>query len=313
MSAVLWVLVSLAVLYLLACLVTAILACRRFPPRRNPMHALTNATDTLLGPYRDVIDAGRDWLLKHPPVPMEMTSYDGLKLRARFYGNPDARGILVACHGYRSSGARDFAPAMGFYHDHGFSILLIDERAAGESEGKYITFGVRESRDIRDWCRLMQERFPDKRVLLAGISMGASAVLMTADDLPENVAAILADCGYDSPWEELRDVARIHVSPAAQILLPGIDLFCRLIAGFGLRERSASDSLSRCRLPVFFIHGEADGLVPFAHSLKNRAACAGPSYLFSVPGADHGISYLIDPDGYRKSVSAFLEDVFAVK
>lgn len=313
MSAVLWVLVSLAVLYLLACLVTAILACRRFPPKRNPMHALTHATDTLLGPYRDVIDAGRDWLLNHPHIPMEMTSYDGLKLRAQFYENPDARGILVACHGYRSSAVRDFASAMSFYHDHGLSILLIDERAAGESEGKYITFGVRESRDIRDWCRLMQERFPDKRVLLVGISMGASAVLMTADDLPDNVAAILADCGYDSPWDELRDVARKHVSPAAQILLPGIDLFCRLIAGFGLKERSASDSLSRCGLPVFFVHGEADNLVPFANSLKNRAACAGPSYLFSVPGADHGISYLIDPDGYHRAVNKFLEDVFAVK
>lgn len=311
MSVVLWILAGLAVLYLLACLITTILACRRFPHRRNPMHALTNATDTLLAPYRDVIDAGRDWLLHHPHIPMEMTSYDGLKLRAQFYGNPDARAILVACHGYRSSGVRDFASAMSFYHDHGFSILLIDERATGESEGKYITFGVRESRDIRDWCRLMQERFPDTRVLLAGISMGASAVLMAADDLPENVAAILADCGYDSPWEELRDVARLHVSPAAQLLLPGIDLFCRLLAGFGLRERSASDSLSRCRLPVFFVHGEADGLVPYANSLKNRAACSGPSCLFSVPGADHGISYLIDPDGYHKAVNAFLQNVFA--
>ncbi len=311
MSVIIGTLAGLAVLYLTACLVTTILACRRFPPKHNPMHSLTNATDTLLGPYRDVIDAGRSWLLTRPHVPMEMTSYDGLKLRAQFYENPDGHAILVACHGYRSSGVRDFASAMSFYHDHGLSILLIDERAAGESEGKYITFGVRESRDVRDWCRLMQERFPRQRVLLAGISMGASAVLMAADDLPENVAALLADCGYDSPWEELRDVARMHICPAAVVLLPGIDLFCRLIAGFGLRERSASDALSRCGLPVFFVHGEADGLVPPAHTLQNRAACAGPSYLFTVPGADHGISYLLDPDGYHAAVDEFLENIFA--
>ena len=304
MVAVLWCAVLLAILYLLVCFLIAELACRRFS--RDPMKGLTHATDKLLAPYQGMIDAGRTWLLTHPHTRVEMTSFDGLKLSARLYENPNARGILVACHGYRSDGIRDFASAMSFYHDHGLSILLIDQRAAGESEGRFITFGVRESVDVRDWCALMGRMFPDRPVLLAGISMGASAVLIAADGLPDNVTALLADCGYDSPWEEFRYVARHYMHPAAQALLPGVDLFCRLICGFGLKERSASDSLSRCGLPVFFVHGEADELVPFENSPKNRAACAGPTKLFSVPGADHGISYLVDPDGYHRAVDAFL-------
>lgn len=307
MSVVLWIAAGLAVLYLLVSFLIAELACRRFAGAWNPMKGLTHATNQLLAPYADIIADGRDWLLTHPRVPVEMTSFDGLRLRANFYENPRAKAVLVACHGYRSDGVRDFASAMRFYHDHDMSILLIDQRACGGSEGKFITFGVRESVDVRDWCRLMQARQPGLPVLLAGISMGAAAVLMTADDLPENVAALLADCGYDSPWDELADVARRHIFPAAAALLPGVDLFCRLVCGFGLRERSAADSLSRCRRPVFFVHGEADGLVPYANSPKNRAACAGPSVLFSVPGADHGISYLVDRNGYHRAVDEFLK------
>ena len=311
MAVILWIVLLLAVLYLLISFILAELACRRFPGAWNPMKGLTHATSRLLAPYADLIDKGRDWLQTHPHTPVEMTSYDGLKLRANFYEHPAPKAILVACHGYRSNGVRDFASAMRYYHEHDMSILLIDQRACGESEGTFITFGVRESRDARDWCRLMQERYPDLPVLLAGISMGAAAVLMTADDLPESVTALLADCGYDSPWDELVSVAR-RVSPAATILLPGVDLFCRLVCGFGLRERSAADSLSRCRRPVFFVHGEADNLVPYENSPKNQAACAGPSVLFSVPGADHGISYLVDRTGYCRAVDDFLSTyVFA--
>ncbi len=306
MAVVLWIVGVLVVLYCILSCVIAVLACRRFSGAWNPMKGLTHATEKLLAPYMDIIGAGRDWLKTHPHTPVEIMSYDGLRLRAALYENPDAKAVLVACHGYRSNGIRDFASAMRFYHDHGMTILLIDQRASGQSEGKYTTFGVRERLDIRDWCAAAADRFPRLPILLAGISMGASSVLMAADDLPENVAAVLADCGYTSPWDEFAFIARRYMTPAGVILLPGVDLFCRLLAGFGLRECSAEDTLRRCRLPVFFVHGEADGLVPYEFSPRNMAACAGPTTLFSVPGADHGMSYLIDPAGYHRAVTEFL-------
>lgn len=306
MSVILWIVLLPAALYLLAGCVIAVLACRRFAGAWNPMKGLTHATEELLAPYGEIIREGREWLINYPHVPVEMTSFDGLTLRASLYEHPEPKAVLVACHGYRSDGVRDFASAMHFYHSYGMSILLIDQRAAGKSEGRYITFGVRESVDVRDWCRLMQERFPELPILPAGISMGASAVLMTADDLPSHVPALLADCGFDSPREEFRFVARRYMKPLGPLLVPGVDLFCRLLAGFGLGERSASDALSRCTLPVLFVHGEADGLVPYEDTPRNAAACAGPSEVFSVPGAEHGISYLVDREGYHKAVDGFL-------
>lgn len=306
MTILFWLVVIAGALYLLAGLGIFLLACRRFPADHDPMRRLTHATDKILAPYDDVMQAGRQWLEAHPSVPVEMTSFDGLTLRGELYEHPQAKALLIACHGYRSNGVRDFASACRFYYDYGISILLIDQRAAGRSGGKYITFGVRESVDVRDWCSLMAERFPGLPIVLAGISMGASSVLMAADDLPENVAALLADCGYTSPWEEFSHVARHYMGRAALALLPGVDVWCRLLGGFGLKERSAPRALEKNTRPVLFIHGQADELVPYEHSLKNRDACRGTAELFSVPGADHGMSYLVDPEGYHETAERFL-------
>jgi len=307
MVAVLWIVGGLAALYLLIGLVFFELTFRRFRSQSNPMKNITNATDRLLAPYRDLIDEGTEWLVTHPAEDVEITSRDGLRLRGRLYENPDTRAVLVACHGYRSNGMRDFASACRYYGEHGMSILLIDERACGRSEGKYITFGVLECDDARDWCAFAEKRFPGVPLVLAGISMGGAAVLMTADELPDSVAAILADCGFSSAWDELRWAARRYIGRAAEIFVPCVGLWAWALADFGLRDRDARTALAKTDKPVFFVHGEADGLVPCSCSIENRAACAGPSELLTVPGADHGMSYLVDHDGYCAAVDAFLK------
>lgn len=302
------VLGALALLYLLASLITFVLVFRRFSGRFNPTKSLTNATDDLLAPYRELMDAGMGWLKTHSSEEAEIISRDGLKLRGRLYLHPKARAILVACHGYRSNGVRDFASACRYYGEHDMSILLIDQRACGRSEGRYITFGVKESEDARLWCEYAQTRFPSLPILLAGISMGGASVLMTADDLPANVTAILDDCGYASPWEELSYAAEHFFGKPLRWVLPGVDLWCRVLAGFHLKERDARRALKKTARPVFFVHGQADELVPYAESVKLQAACPTPSVLLSVPEAQHGMSYLVDHDRYCRAVDDFLNE-----
>lgn len=298
---------ALLALYFLLSYILFRFACRRMRHVKQSMKDITSTEDAVLAPYRDIIEAGKAFLDETPHEEIYMTSYDGLRLRGVLYEHPAARGVMVACHGYRSNSRRDFGAGCPFYYSRGLSILLIDERACTGSEGTYITFGVRESRDVRDWCVLMTERFPGLPILPAGISMGAAAVLMTADDLPLSVPVLLTDCGFTSPAQELRYVARRYMTAPSVVLMPGVGLWCRLLAGFGLRERAADAALKKCPLPVFFAHGEADGLVPHECSIINRAACSGPTTFFSVPGADHGLSYLVDTEGYQKALDEFLD------
>ncbi len=283
-------------------------ACRRMPDKKFPKKYLGASLEGALKPYENEIAAGRQWLQEQPYKDVWIDSFDGLRLHARFYEHPDARGVLVGFHGYRSSSVRDFASACSFYSDHGFSLLLPDQRASGQSEGRYITFGVKESRDARAWCEYAGQLCPDVPAVLAGISMGASTAMMAAELLPENVKAIISDCGFNTPWGQLAHVAKQNYGKAAVALVPGVDLWCRAVGGFGLLDEGSARSLSHSKLPVLFIHGVSDDLVPCKTSKKIRRACAGPTKGFYVLGAGHGMSYLVDTEGYRKAVSEFLDE-----
>ena len=82
------------------------------------------------------------------------------------------------------------------------------------------------------------------------------------------------------------------------------------VAGFGLREYSTREAMKSCRLPLFLAHGEADTFVPCVMSRQTFDACTSENkVLFTVPGAAHGRSYLVDREGYEKTLLAFLKKI----
>lgn len=145
----------------------------------------------------------------------------------------------------------------------------------------------------------------DVKIILTGISMGASTVLMAAaEELPENVVGVLADCGYTSAKAIIKKTIRDMKLPA-NILYPFVKLGARLFGGFKLEEKSAVDAVKGVKLPVIFFHGEADDFVPCDMSKENFAACTAPKRLVTVPGAGHGLSYPVDQKGYLEAMAEF--------
>ena len=144
--------------------------------------------------------------------------------------------------------------------------------------------------------------------------MGAATVLMAAaDPMPDTVRGILADCGFTSPKAIFTKVLRERHLPARLILTP-VNWLTRVFAGFDMEECSTLDALRQTKLPVLLIHGEADRFVPCEMSRENFAACASADKtLFTVPGAPHGGSYLVDRAGYEKTVCAFVRRIMGVQ
>ena len=314
MSVLLCVLAALVILYLGVTFFLFYISCWRFDmgPRLSRFLGGNgkNAPDWTASDYAPLKKRGKQWLEAQPAKVVHITSFDGLTLRGTLYENPDARGVLVACHGFRSRGNSDFGAACPYYYEKGLTILLIDQRACGDSQGRFMTYGVHERRDAQDWCRLMAERFPGMPILLAGISLGGATVLMASDDLPDNVKAILADCGFSSPWQQLEYVGRRTVDIPMAPVLWGVDLWCRLLAHFSLKQWSVQRALVKNTRPICFIHGQRDNLVPYSCTEANMAVCAAPTALFSVPNADHGMSFIVDTEGYRRVVGGFLDEYF---
>lgn len=263
----------------------------------------------------EMVRAGRRSLEKYQPEEVFITSYDGLKLCAHIYSSGEYTGKVVLCmHGYNSGAVNDFAGAVDFFTGNGFTVILADQRVHGKSEGKRITFGTKERFDCRSWCEYIVERFgSDVKILLDGVSMGAATVTCAADrsvGLPENVKAVIADCGYSSPREIIADVAKRNYHIPEFPTLPLLRLAAKIDAGFDIDEISSVRSAANTDIPIFFAHGMADDFVPYEMGVKISSACSSDHVLFSVPGAGHGQSFLVDRDGYERECMGFIGKYF---
>lgn len=236
-------------------------------------------------------------------------SEDGLLLHGRYYVSAPDAPVEILCHGYRSSGYRDFCGGLKMALERGHNVLLIDQRAHGESDGKCLTFGIKERKDCLAWVDYICRRCgADTKVVLVGISMGAATVTMVTElELPDNVVGVIADCGYSSPKKIIRKVMRDRGYP--QCLYPFVALGARVFGHFNLNESSSEEALKSCKIPVLFIHGDGDDFVPWDMSKENYEACASDKKFVTVPTAGHAVSYLVDEEAYTQAVDEFLEKV----
>lgn len=238
--------------------------------------------------------------------PVWITSDDGLRLFGRYYHVADGAPIELQMHGYRGTAIRDFCGGAAVGRGGGRNILLIDERANGKSDGRAITFGIKERYDCLRWAEYLVQRFgPETRIMLCGVSMGAATVLMAgALPLPPQVKCILADCPFSSALEIIVEVGRkMHVPPV--LCAPLARLAARLFGGFRLTETSPVEAVRHCRLPILLIHGEDDRFVPCDMSRKIHAACTGNCRMELFPNAGHGLSFLVDQPRYIRAVREF--------
>lgn len=262
-----------------------------------------------------VVKKGVDGFIAAPKEDVYMTSRDGLKLHAYLLEQPDptaARGTIVLVHGWRSHPEIDFSASWAYYLEKGLNVLAINQRTFGKSEGKYTCFGVKERFDLIDWINLINERYgKDKKVIVSGISMGASTVMMALgeDSFPANVVGATADCGFVSAWDEFAHVLRRSYHLPKFPLMYTTDLLSRAVADFPFRACSTEQALKNARIPVLFIHGLADDFVPPEHSRRSAAACASPYELIEVEGAGHGLSYLVDTKTVAEKLDAFFERI----
>lgn len=234
-----------------------------------------------------------------------ITSHDGLRLCARYYEFSPESPVEIMFHGYRGSAERDMSGGIDRSFSCGHSAFIVDQRCSGLSDGCVISFGINESRDCMLWLNYVMKLFPGREIILTGISMGASTVLLaSANELPPQVKGILADCGYSSAKEELYHVIRSMKLPP-KVFYPLVRLAGRLFGGFDVDKCRPVDAVKSCRVPVIFLHGEADDFVPPYMSRENFEACASRKALVLIPGAGHGVGFPADPELYLSSVREF--------
>lgn len=306
----LWILIGVFTIIILSILLISLICfmIAFYVPRKKNVSTEEFSTPkgAIYDPYREQMIT---WMKETRSMPHEefmITSFDGLKLYGKYYEYEPGAPIELMFHGYRGNAERDLSGGVQRCFSLGRSVLLVDQRTSGRSEGHVITFGINESRDCLRWIDFLIRHFgADAKIILTGISMGASTVMIAAGQpLPKNVIGVLADCGYTSAREIIKKTIRDMKLPA-NLLYPFVKLAAKLYGHFDLEETSPVEALKKCRLPIIFIHGEADDFVPCDMSRQNFDACCSPKIIHTVPGAGHGLGYMLDLDGYLKTVAEF--------
>ncbi len=265
--------------------------------------------------YAPYVDLYRSYIEEIAGLPCKriyIRSLDGKKLSARYYEGEPGAPVDILMHGYRAAAAGDFAGILQILRKLGHSILLVDERGCGKSEGLTVTFGVKEREDCLSWVRyVLRHNGEDTKVLLYGVSMGAATVLMASElELPSNVIGIIADCGFTSPKEIICKVAE-NMGLPAKLLYPFARIGARVFGGFDIEACSAVEAVRHAKVPVLFLHGYQDGFVPYSMCGQLYDACASPKQMETFDRAEHAVSCLSDPWKYESTVTSFIKGLLS--
>lgn len=246
-------------------------------------------------------------LLDIPYEDAYITSFDKVKLHARVY-KQDSDTVVIMCHGYRGTPCRDFSGGAYDMIQAGYNVVLISERGHYMSRGHSITFGVREKKDVGCWIKYVKKTFTEaKRIVLVGISMGGATVLLASDLLSEK-DRVIADCPYSTPKEVISNTLKMTLKMNPKIFYPIANLSSIIYGHTNLSKDDANEHVKRSKAKILIIHGEDDTLVPYQFSKRVADDNKDKVRYELFPGAEHGISYLIDKDRYQRSITEFLNE-----
>ena len=249
------------------------------------------------------------WLAEVEIEKTELVSDDGLKLVANIYRtDAESHKWMLGVHGYTGK-KEDYHKAAAQYAKLGFNILLPDMRSHGESEGTYIGMGWLEKDDVLMWIDRIVEMDPEAEIILHGTSMGGATVMMVSgEELPDNVKGIVEDCGYTSVWDIFADELKYLYGLPTFPVLNAAELVGNIRAGYDFSDASALEQVKKATVPMLFIHGSEDNFVMTHMVYTLHEACPTAKDILIIDGAGHGEACVMDPDTYFGTVFSFIEE-----
>lgn len=257
--------------------------------------------------YNHISKALMDEMFSIEAEEVFIKSYDGKKLAALYYHVNDNAPLHIQFHGYKGNYLRDFCGGNKLARDMGHNTLVIHQRAHVKSDGRTISFGIKERRDCISWINYAQKRFEKNiPIFLSGISMGAATILMALDlNVPDNVVGVIADCPYSSPKDIIKKVAS-GIGYPSSLIFPFIWLGGFIYGHFNVLSSDAVRTVKNSKIPILLIHGEDDRFVPCEMSQKIYEANKDKIRFVSIPNAGHGLSYMVDTEKYNKEARDFI-------
>lgn len=237
---------------------------------------------------------------------------DGLRAHAVCIKSRKAEGrTAVVVHGYTNNSIDMLHIARIYNKEMHYNVVLPDLHGHGLSQGDDIQMGWFDRLDVLKWIDLAPKMFStvgdSMRLVVHGISMGAATTMcVSGEHTPDYVKCFVEDCGYTSAWDEFAHELRGRFSLPEFPLLYTASWLTQAKYGWSFKEASPLKQVSKCKKPMFFIHGDKDTFVPTWMVYPLYEAKPQPKQLWIAPGSEHAFAYRDHREEYIKKVEAFV-------
>lgn len=257
------------------------------------------------GTFKLTSSESKTWFKNSNYKEVYIKSFDKKKLHAYEIKNKLNTWVIIV-HGYTNNALEMLDVAYNFYKK-GYSILLIDQRAHGKSDGIYSTHGFYERKDMLSWIDYINKKKKTK-IILYGISMGGTVIMRTVgENLPDNVICAIEDCGFISNYDQFYNQLK-YLKFLPKPIISSFNIFSSIFFGFNIYKFKPEEILMNGKIPFMFIHGSSDKLVPPKNAYDAYQLYKGKKKLLIIDGAKHMKSSIQDSKKYYNEIFNFIKE-----
>lgn len=245
-----------------------------------------------------------------PVTHIQFPSGSGALIHGWFAAGQPNHGAIMLLHGVHGDRSV-MLPRARFLHHLGYTVLLFDFQAHGESLGNAITFGLREGQDVVAAAHYLHTRLPQAPLGAIGISMGGAALVLANQDLHLN--GVVLESVYPTIEQATADRLRFHLGALGAVLTPLLTTQLQWRLQISLSQLRPIDHIGALQTPLLLLHGDQDHHTTLDEAHDLFSAAAEPKEMWVVHGAGHVDLLNFASDLYRAKITDFFARTLIVK
>lgn len=260
----------------------------------------------------ELYQQGLEWYKEIDPGILTIYSKLGRDMRADYIpAEAPCNNWAIVIHGY-SADTAVMSHYAWKYHTLGYNVILPHMVGHDSDSVRYCSMGYYDKIVITDWINYIVNMNPEAKILMHGVSMGsATTMLVTGEDIPENVVCAIADCGYTSCWDEYSYQAKQMFHIPAFPVLHCANAASKRRKNFDFKKCAPIEAVKKSKTPTLFIHGADDDFVPYHMMQPLYDSCsASDKQMLTVPGSFHANAAFANNELYWNTVEEFTAKYF---
>lgn len=217
-------------------------------------------------------------------------------------GRP-GHGAVLLVHSMRSNRLEMLGRA-SFLGNQGYSVLMIDLQAHGETPGDRITFGARESNDVAAAIAYLREQFPRERIGAIGATLGAAAILLA--DPPLRLDAVILESVHPTFAQAVENRLRLHLGETGVYLKFLLLPYFAFLLDLPVNELNPIDRIGSLHAPILLIAGTQDQHTTQSEAAHLFVAASPPKEFWVIEGAEHYNMHTYAGKTYEERIDDFL-------